>query len=50
MSAEAIEISVMSWLEEAHEPESITDGDHEEQAQLKFDACLESHEEARQES
>lgn len=50
MPTEDIEVSVMSWLEEAYEPEGITDGDQEEQAQLQIEAWLESHEEARQES
>lgn len=43
-----IEDSVMSWLEEAYEPEGIIDGDMEEAAQLKIEAWLEAHEEARQ--
>ena len=43
-----IEDSVMSWLEEAYEPEGITDGDMEEEAQMKIETWLEAHEEARQ--
>jgi hypothetical protein len=45
-----IEDSVMSWLEEAYEPEGITDGDMEEEAQLKIEAWLEAHDQARQTS
>lgn len=45
-----IEDSVMSWLEEAYEPEGITDGDMEEAVQLKIEAWLEAYEETRQTS
>ncbi len=50
MPVEDIEDSVMSWLVEAYEPEGITDGDMEEEAQLKIEAWLEAHEETRQTS
>lgn len=48
MPVDLIEDSVMSWLEEAYEPEGITDGDMEEQAQLEIEAWLEAHDDARQ--
>lgn len=48
MPVDLIEDSVMSWLEEAYEPEGITDGDMEEQAQLDIEAWLEAHDDARQ--
>jgi len=50
MPAHHIEDSVMGWLEEAYEPEGITDGDMEEEAQMKIDAWLEAHEQTRQAS
>lgn len=50
MPVEDIEDSVMSWLVEAYEPAGITDGDMEEEAQLKIEAWLEAHEETRQAS
>ncbi len=50
MPVEDIEDSVMSWLVEAYEPEGITDGDMEEEAQLQVEAWLEVHEETRQPS
>ncbi len=50
MPIQYIEDSVMSWLEEAYMPDDITDGDEEEEAQMKIEAWLEAHEEARQAS
>ncbi len=50
MPIQYIEDSVMSWLEEAYMPEDITDGDEEEEAQMKIEAWLEAHEEARQDT
>lgn len=47
MPVHHIEDAVMSWLEEAYEPEGIIDGDMEEAAQLKIEAWLEAHEESR---
>ena len=40
----------MSWLEVAYMPEDITDGDEEEDVQIKIEAWLDAHEQARQTS
>ncbi len=40
----------MSWLVEACEPEGITYGDMEVEAQLKIEAWLEAHKESCQTS
>jgi hypothetical protein len=50
MPLQHIEDSIMSWLEEAFEPEGILDGDMEEAAEMAVAAWLEAYEEDRSKS